>query len=165
MHTRMTVLQDITETDDDIENTIGLYWENDDINLNDLYSIDYYSEVNIEQGISILRYNFDFDESDCFKYDEKSQEITITMKAIGKYFNNKIKEINEFMQDNKPVNKFVDNMYSLQLLVSPEHPKVLTTYAGLQDMIEFARSMYMKMKHFKTDKIVYKVYKCYDYHF
>lgn len=164
MHTRMTVLKDLNESDDDINNTIYNYWESDNVNLSEIYDIDYYTEVNIEQGIDILIHNFG--HSGCgFKYNKNTQEVTITLKGIVKYFYSIIREINTFMTDNKPVNNFIDKLYSLQLTISPEHPKVLTSYCGLCDMVDFAKAMYYKMLRDKVDRIVFKVYKCYDYHF
>lgn len=159
MHTRMTVLKDPNESIDNIENVINDYWESEDVNLSERYDIDYYTQVNIEQGIDILKHNFDV------KYNKQTEEVTFTLKGVVKYFYRVIREINTFMIENKPVDRFVEHLYSLQLAVQPEHPKVLTSYGGLDDMIEFARTLYQRMRHDHIESITYKVYKCYDYHF
>ncbi len=164
MHARMTVLKSPNESVDYIETMINDWWEAEDSNLSDRYNIDYYTEVNVEQGIDILKRNFG--HSGCgFKYDKNTQEVTITLKGVVKYFYDMIREINSFMKDNKPVDNFVSNLYSLQLAVQPEHPKILAGCSGLVDLVGFARSVYNKMKYEHVDKVVFKVYKCYDYHF
>ena len=164
MHTRMTVLKSLSESNSDIDDTINTYWESDDVNLSERYDIDYYTEVNIEQGLDILRRNFG--HSGCgFKFDKNSNQVTITLKGVVKFFYNIIREVNAFMQDNKPVDDFVSNIYSLQLSVQPEHPKILTSYGGLDDLVEFARALYQKMTSDHVDKMVFEVYRCYDYHF
>ena len=160
MHSKMIVLKSPSESIDDIDNTVSNYWESDDINLSERYDIDYYDETSIDIAVDILRNYF----PENFKFDKNTKVVTLTLKGVVKYLYGRIREINSFIQENKPIDKFTDNLYSLQLIILPDHPKVLTSYFGMYDMMDFARGLYRRMIRDKISKLEYEVYKCYDYH-
>ena len=160
MHSKMIVLKEIYETDEHIMGIIDDYWLDESLDLSARYNIDYYSDSDIEIAVDILKDRF----SDGFKYDKNKNQVTITLKAVVKYLNGCIRAINKFMQENKPVDNFVEYLYLLQTLVHPEHPKVLTSYSGLEDLLLFARALYKRMIYEHVDKLTWEVYKCYDYH-
>ncbi len=161
MHSKMIVLKEISESDDYILGIINDYWLDEDLDLSARYNIDYYDDSDIEIAVDILKNHF----SDGFKYDKSTNRLTITLKAVVKYLNGCIRAINKFMQENKPVDNFVDYLYLLKTLVHPEHPKILTSYSGLEDLLLFARALYKRMTYEHVDKLTWEVYKCYDYHF
>ena len=161
MHSKLIVLKSLTESDLEIETMLETYWLSNEINLSERYDIDYYTEIDITPAVDILKYNFPTG----FKFDSNTGIATITLRGVVKYLYGRIREINSFMLENKPLDMFVDRLYSLQLSVQPDHPKILTTYFGIYDMIDTARSFYKRMRSDHIEKIEYEVYKCYDYHF
>lgn len=121
MHSKMIVLKSPSESIDDIDNTVSNYWESDDINLSERYDIDYYDETSIDIAVDILRNYF----PENFKFDKNTKVVTLTLKGVVKYLYGRIREINSFIQENKPIDKFTDNLYSLQLIIQPDRKSVV----------------------------------------
>ena len=157
MHSRIIGLRELNQTKEDFELIASDYLDYESLLR---YDIDYCDEISVDDAVMILtrRYNN-------VKFNSITNQITITLDSTIKEINKTIESINKFMSENKPVNNFVNHIWDIQNLVQPEHPKVLCSYCGLVDFLDFTISIYRRMNLDKITEITFIVEKCYDYHF
>lgn len=127
-----------------------------------VYDIDYIVETSMTDAVEILKNHYGKDNC---KFDKNTMQVTISLDGVIEEIRKTIVDINKFMAENKPVDKFARELWSIQSIVNPNHPKILCDACGLVDMLEFSTIIYKNMMATSVNSVTYILEICYDYHF